>query len=251
VRTIRKRPAPNALTEWRRPRLVTNRPEGMQCSYEEMRRTSAVLEAVEDSLFAEQGCLCAYTGQRIDLTSADSATGIQRAVGFHIEHLTPQAHCAYGQDADYSNFVACWPRPTCGFEPAYGARKKGSWPSPDEQAHFVSPLRADCSARFRFNHRGEIDATEASDTAANETMNRLGLKHPELTALRRAAIQGALHPASHPIKLIEARKLMQRMKQDANDVDQGILTPLVPFFFAIQPAIEREIRKLEAILNQR
>ena len=256
MRTIQKYPAPNSLTQWQGPRLAANRFEGMECTYEEMRRVSTVLEAVEDNVFAEQGGICAYTGHRLGLTPAQPSKGIQREANFHIEHLIPQMYCqveygTYGKDTEYDNLVACWPRPNCGFEPAYGARKKGGWPSVAEQAQFVSPLRADCSARFAYNHRGEISAAHINDAATNETIDRLGLKHPTLTALRREAIRGTLNPASRPIKLTEARRLLQRMQQDSNHVNQGISTRLMPFCFAIQPALEREIRKLEAILSQR
>ena len=255
MRTIRKRAAPNHLTEWRAPRLAAGRPEGMECTYGEMRSTSAVLEAIEDNLFAEQGGICAYTGHRIRLMTTASPRGINRSVEFHIEHLVPQKYCTaefggYGKDADYGNLVACWPRPNCGFEPAYGARKKGSWPSPEEQSQFVTPLRADCSARFLFDHRGAIKAKQEDDAPANETINRLGLDDPRLTALRREAIRGALNPASRPIKLNEARKLLRQMERASNDVNMGIFVLLMPFCFAIQPALEREIRKLEGIRNQ-
>jgi uncharacterized protein (TIGR02646 family) len=250
VRTIRKRVAPNSLTQWRAPRLAANRSEGLECTYEEMRRSSAVLEAIEDNLLAEQGGICAYTGHRIRMMPAYAAAGGPRTADFHIEHLTPQVHCAYGQGADYSNLVACWPRPNCGFEPAYGAKRKGSWPSPEEQALFVSPLRADCSARFKFNHLGEIRAAQDDDAAANRTIDRLGLNDSTLTDLRRQAIRGALNPPTRPIRLNEARKLLRGMERDSDDVNQGVFIQLQQFCFAIQPALEREIRKLEAIRNQ-
>jgi uncharacterized protein (TIGR02646 family) len=222
----------------------------MECTYAELRREPNALEAVENGLSGEQGGICAYTGHRIRLTAANLAMGIQRTVDFHIEHLTPQTHCIYGQDTDYTNLVACWPRPNCGFEPAYGARKKGSWPSPSEQTQFVSPLRPDCSVRFAFNQRGEISSAREGDDAASETIKRLGLDHRTLTDLRKAAIRGALNPASQPIKLADARKLMKRMQQDIDNLDRGVPTQLLPFCFAVQSALEREIRKLEAIGKQ-
>jgi uncharacterized protein (TIGR02646 family) len=222
----------------------------MECTYAELRREPNVLEAIENGLFGEQGSICAYTGHRIELTPADSAGDSHRAVDFHIEHLTPQAHCRYGKDTDYANLVACWPRPNCGFEPAYGARKKGSWPSSSEQAYFVSPLLPDCSARFAFNWRGEIRSAREDDAAACETIKRLGLDHPTLTDLRKAAIRGALYPASQRIRLTDAHKLLKRMQQASEDVNRGISTQLLPFCFAVQPALEREIRKLEAIRKQ-
>lgn len=256
MRTIRKRPAPNALTQWRRPRLAANRTDGMECNYSEMRRVSEVLEAVEDNLFAEQGGICAYTGQRIGLIAAKTTNEIQRDVKFHIEHLIPQKFCKpelgnYGKDADYENLVACWPPPNCGFEPAYGAKKKDHWPAPQEQSQFVSPLRADCSARFSFDHRGNIKPAQNNDEAAIETIKQLGLNHHTLVALRRDAIRGALNPVSRPIKLAEARKLLQQMTQDSDSVNQGVSVQLMQFCFAVQPALNREIRKLEAIRKQK
>lgn len=250
MRTIRKQPTPNALTQWRMPRLAANRPAGMECTYAELRREPNALQAVENGLFGEQGGICAYTGHRIRLKPADLVMGVHRTVDFHIEHLTPQAHCIYGQDTDYANLVACWPPPNCGFEPAYGARKKDSWPSASEQAQFVSPLRQDCSTRFTFNRLGKISSVREDDDAASKTIKRLGLNHDTLTALRRAAIRGALNPASRPIKLTDARKLMKRMQQDLDNLDRGIPTELLSFCFAIQPALEREIKKLEAIGKQ-
>jgi uncharacterized protein (TIGR02646 family) len=256
VRHIRKRPIPSALTQWRVPRLAANRTEGMECNYDGMKSSPEAWQAVQNNLFAEQGGICAYTGHRIGLTLEDSDNAIQRDVDFHIEHLIPQKYCKpkydnYGKDADYDNLVACWPRPNCNFEPAYGAKKKDNWPSPTKQALFVSPLRADCSVRFRFDHRGNISATQNNDEAANETIKQLGLDHDTLTALRRAAIRGALNPASRQIKLADARKLLQKMQRDTDSMNQGSFAQLMPFFFAIQPALEREIRKLEAIRKQK
>lgn len=243
MRTIHKQSPPHALTQWRLPRLAAERTEGMECSYAELRREPKVLAAVEDGLFREQGGLCAYTGHRIGLQVADEG---QREVDFHIEHLTPQTFCRYGQDAEYANVVACWPRPNCGFEPAYGARKKGSWPAPNEHEFFVSPLRADCSARFSFSQRGEISPTRPDDRAAHATIQRLGLNHPTLVDLRRAAIRGTLFPANRTIGLANARRLLRRMRQDIEDVDRGVAVQLIPFCFAVQPVVEYTIIRLES-----
>lgn len=244
MRTIKKRSPPSALTRWRAPRLAAGRPDGMECTYEELRRHPEALEAVEDSLLAEQGGLCAYTGQRIGIETPEAAG--PRAVDFHLEHLTPQAHDAPGQGTDYANLVACWPRPNCGFEPSYGARKKGDWPSTAEQSLFVSPLRDDCSKRFAFNRRGEIRPARTGDTAAEETIRRLGLCDTTLTALRREAIRGALHPRSRPIRLSQAQRLLSHLRLAAETVDGGGAARLAPYCFAIEQALEKEIRKLAA-----
>ncbi|HSN97540.1 MAG TPA: hypothetical protein VLS89_04545 [Candidatus Nanopelagicales bacterium] len=246
MRTIKKLPPPAALTQWRGPRLARNRGEGMECTYDEMRRDRSTLEAVEEGLLQEQGGLCAYTGVRIHLDE-----GERRTVNFHLEHLIPQKHCTYGQDADYGNLAACWPAPNCAFEPGFGARKKGDWPSPAESHLFVSPLDSRCTARFTFNHRGEIAAADQGDDAAKETIRRLGLDDRTLTELRRSAIHGALNPASRQLKLKDAHKLLRHMDEDAARLDRGESVRLQPFCFAIRPALAREIRKLEGIMRQK
>ena len=204
----------------------------MEPHYESMRRSPDVLEAVEDGLLAEQGGICAYTGIQISLKPCDPGSGAAREVHFHIEHLIPQNHCERGQDTDYQNLVACWPRPNCGFEPGYGAKKKGNWPSSEEQARFVSPLRHDCSTRFRFDHQGKIEPANSSDQDAEATIAKLGLRHSELTELRRQAIRGALNPRSRQIKLSEARKLLSQMEHATEALDQGVAIKLRPFCFA-------------------
>jgi hypothetical protein len=130
LRTIVKRPQPDALTRWRQPRLAAAKADGMECSYAELRRDKDAIYAVEDALFSEQGGICAYTGLPLSLTLEGG--GLPRKVGFHVEHLKSQERCrrldgaVYGEDADYRNLVACWPPPNCGYELPYGARVKGA-----------------------------------------------------------------------------------------------------------------------------
>ncbi|MFH0900746.1 MAG: hypothetical protein V2A73_08975 [Pseudomonadota bacterium] len=231
--------------------MVANRASGMDCTYSELRRSACVVD-VEDSLFAEQGGICAYTGHRLRLQKADPNTNTARDVGFHIEHPTPQDYCTaqngdYGKDADYQNMVACWPRPNCGFEPAYGARRKGNWPSPQEEASFVSPLGSDCSARFMFNHRGEIACAIKGDQAAAKTIEEIGLDHKTLEELRRKAIRGAFNPSGRPLRLNEARRLQTQLDRDFQTLDAGGNVQLAAFCFVIRSALDREIRKLEGI----
>lgn len=251
VRTIRKRPAPPSLTEWRAPRMANIRPEGMECTYNEIRRSPRVLEDIENSLFAEQGGICAYTGLRIGIRSSGEGPETERHIDFHIEHLMPQVHCSYGQDADYCNIVACWPKPNCGFEPKFGARKKGNWPSVEEEDFFVSPLRQGCSERFVFNHRGKIQPAIGTDEAAIQTISRLGLDNDELTELRKQAIWGAFHPRGQHIRLAEAQRLRSELDNDSQAIDNGANIELKAFCFVIRHALEREIHKLEGITRHR
>jgi uncharacterized protein (TIGR02646 family) len=214
----------------------------MECTYAELRRDCAALQAVEAGLHAEQGGLCAYTGLCIRLSP-----NALREVDFHLEHVVPQTHCEYGQDADYANIVACWPKPNCGFEAKYGAVKKGSWPPPDEKYLFVSPLDPGCTERFSFNLRGEIFPTIENDEAAKKTINKLGLDDPELIALRRSAIRGALEPAKQLLGLEQTRKLLAHYEAQSKRVDRGEAVQLGQFSFVIQNVLPRQMKKIEGI----
>ena len=89
-----------------------------------------------------------------------------------------------------------------------------------------------------------------NDRAAEETIRRLALCNRTLTALRREAIRGALAPRGRPIRLAEAQKLLRVRRSEAEAVDNGGSVRLVPFCFAIEQILEREIKKLEAIERQ-
>lgn len=216
----------------------------MECTYEELRKDKAVLESVEDGLFAEQGKICAYTGLHISLDPEPP-----RNVDFHLEHLLPQTPYKhiYGQDADYGNLVACWPRPNCGFAPAFGAVAKGDWPSPKEKHLFVSPLDPGCTERFSFNHRGEIAPTDEKDEAAKTTIEKLGLDHATLTELRRDAIRGALQPGGRFLTADQLRRLLAKLRADAAELDRGGAVRLPAFSFVIEQVLPRQIKKLEDI----
>jgi uncharacterized protein (TIGR02646 family) len=242
VRTIKKRPVPASLVTWRQQRIAAHGADGFEFTYEAMRRDDTVVKDVEKGLHGEQGAICAYTGRRIQLRA-----GPPRKVGFHLEHLKPQEHCEEGEDTDYNNLVACWPEPNSTESAAFGAVFKANWPSPSEDHLFVSPLRANCTSRFFFNRQGQIEAAQGTDQAAAETIRQLGLDHKELTALRKAAIQGALHPGGRPITLAEVEKLRREMDQDEEELNRGGMIKLSPFCFAIRPQLEREVTKLQAI----
>ncbi len=247
MRTIKKRSPPNSLTLWRAERLAMGRGPGRECSYDEMRRDPHVLEDVENGLFHEQGGLCAYTGIKI-LLSRDNQTS---RAGFHIEHIRPQKHCNYGEDTEYTNLAACWPKPNCGFEPPFGAKKKDEWPSLQDESSFVSPLRHDCSERFVFTRKGEIAPARRNDCAVEITIQKLGLAHEDLVALRYGVIHGALNPKNRPINLKDAERLLKQIDQSCEAVDRGENVRLFEFCFAVRQALCKEIRKLESIKASR
>lgn len=251
VRYIKKRASPKLLEQWRAPRLVKDAGPGLTCSYGELRRAQDVLDAVEDGLFAEQGGICAYTGQSIRLGSSGTNSP-RREVGFHIEHLLPQKFCTFengrsGFDADYQNLVACWPPPNVQFEPAYGARKKGDWPSCSSQQEFVSPLVPSCSSRFQFNQQGEIHPTQAEDQAAKVTIERLGLDNSELIALRKEAIRGALSPKpNQPLTRAQQETVRARIRQQVASLESGGQVALVPYCFVIESVLSARLARTKS-----
>ncbi|UPY35032.1 retron system putative HNH endonuclease [Sediminicoccus sp. KRV36] len=192
--------------------------------------------ALRAALVAEQRGLCAYTGRRIDPDSC------------HIEHLRPQAHCENGEDVDYRNLVAGVPAPNTPQLP-YGAHKKADWPANAQEHLFVSPLSGGCAARFSFKLNGEVEPASATDTAATETIARLGLNADALVRLRKAAIDATLQirgrgPAS--IGIADARKRLRTLHRAEQQA--GILEP---YSFALVQALERHIRRIEKIRKAR
>jgi uncharacterized protein (TIGR02646 family) len=216
---------PQALVRWRV--AAKNDPNfGYGLLSAELRNT------LRAALIDEQRWLCAYTGVAINMNNC------------HIEHLIPQAHCPHGEDVAYTNMVACFPAPNAPYI-AFGALRKGDWPSADQQHRFVSPRSPDCEKRFVFNLRGEIAPADHRDVAAADTINRLGLDDRGLTARRKAAVDGTLQllgrgPASLDLKSARRRRAQL---QRAENID----VKLEPFCFALKQALELHIRRLEAI----
>jgi uncharacterized protein (TIGR02646 family) len=239
VRRIKKRSEPSELGEWRASAQTDANETGINFGYDALRQNTATVTAVTVALIAEQGALCAYTGRRI----ASDQT--------HIEHLMPQVHCSRGEDVDYTNLVACWPAPNHASEPAYGARRKGSWPAPNQRALFVSPLSSGCEERFRFNLKGEISAATTTDTAAQETINKLNLGDPELERLRKSSIDGALSPRRpQKLSIAETRKLLREIDRATSDLNDGSNVSLRPYCFVIRQAMEKHLKRLAAIQQQ-
>lgn len=231
MRWIQKKNEPQKLTEWR-SRYVSD----INFGYALMRQSHDVVKEVVENLLQEQGWLCAYTGLRID--GYTDPNNLQHCY-CHIEHVKPQDHCTPVETVSYNNIVACYPAPNPLSKTGYGAEQKGNWPTPLEQHLFVSPLDASCETRFVFNLRGEIKARNAEDQAAKTTIEKLALDHKELTAYRKAAIQGVLGTKNN-LSLKDARSRLRNLKYR-----QG--TRLEPFCFVLVQALEKHILRLEAI----
>jgi len=233
MRRIKKRMEPPQLSQWRASNQGDPQGAGINYGYDVLRQSPEVVQALMESLLAEQGSLCAYTGKRIDAHSA------------HVEHLFPQAHGERGQDVEYTNLVACWPQPN-GPHGEYGAHPKADWPNAEEQHFFVSPLSAECEARFRFNNRGEIAPCADGDLAAETTIQRLKLKHKTLTALRKSEIDGVLGK-ERKLDLKKARKRLTNLEATERDLDAGANVSLEPYCFVLKQVLVKFIRTVERL----
>ena len=121
-------------------------------------------------LLQEQGWVCCYCGREI--AHNDS----------HIEHFRPQEH--YEDLAlKQSNLFASCIRETKPGTPLHCGHAKGG--DFDEEAH-ISPLEADCEARFKYTLDGQILASEVADPQA---AYMVGLLHLDIHFLRNRRAQ--------------------------------------------------------------
>jgi uncharacterized protein (TIGR02646 family) len=194
-----------------------------------------VRENVKQSLIAEQKELCAYTGLRIEMFTS------------HVEHLIPQEHCTNGLDITYHNMVACYPGP--GASAPFGAVKKRNWPSPGEQHLFVSPCSSGCETRFSFSLSGTIRSASANDNAAMETIRRLSLDHKALDRYRKEAIDATLERRGHGPASLDIKSARKRLAQLIQS--ETTFGSLQPFIFVLKQALQRHIRRIEAIIANR
>ncbi len=242
MRRIAKGRSPKLLSDWRQGRNVGC--PSMPLDYDAFRRDAAARAAVEDSLFREQGGLCAYTEMRIKLETEP------RDVGFHIEHVKAQAICrdeGQGEDVDYQNMVAAYPAPNQKAKCSFGAIAKGDWPSADTQADFVSPLGVNCEDRISFDHRGGL--AKSGDLAAHKTIEKLGLENEPLDTFRREAVSATRRQveesAGSPKRALKIAVKMLRNIEAAEQTLADGGTALLPQFASAQKAyLKWRIKKL-------
>lgn len=213
MKRISKGRPPASLKKW------FDGQNGINCSFTEM--PSAVKNEVKERLLLDQGYLCCYTGKRVETHTS------------HIEHLKPQSLSRSDGDNDdvnYGNMLAAYPkddRPPC----PYGAKVRGDW----YDAAFIHPLCPDCEQRFVFNFKGEIAPRDPKDSDAGETIKRLGLNHPYLTADRKAAIDELLDDISEA----QAKELQAGMMQRDSKGKFRV------FCFVLAQACEEFLRRRE------
>ena len=178
--------------------------------------------AVHQALLQEQGYICCYCGMRIAKETS------------HIEHLQPQ-EIYPDLTLNYSNLLAScpgegedpdWKKPKklSPYQKHCGS-KKDNWYNSDLM---VSPLQPNCDEFFRYTGFGEILPSNdlGMHSAANETINRLGLNDPKLQAARRKQIQKIL-----PLINGCTKKEIEQLAKGYDQLDgDGKYTP---FCFAI------------------
>jgi uncharacterized protein (TIGR02646 family) len=150
--------------------------EDWQPTYDNL--SGDVKKSVKESLMAEQGYICCYCERRLEINDS------------HIEHFQPQ-HDPAVDALDYSNILcSCQDRLKKG-DPRHCDNLKGDW---FDRTLLISPLEPGCEERFHFNGDGTIRPTNAEDTAAATTIEKLGMDLPILNDLRNQAIEPFLDP---------------------------------------------------------
>ena len=147
-------------------------------------------QAIHSALLKEQGQLCCYCMRRIDQDSS------------HIEHWQPQS-ASRDLAIEYTNMLASCQRELERREPHRCGILKDNWYDPGQM---VSPLEQDCEERFRFTGNGNILPAVDNDSAADETIKRLGLDLPITVTSRREAI-GAIIDALDDLSPSDLRTL--------------------------------------------
>lgn len=218
MKFIRKGQPPQELISWTHEDSKDQDGNPIRWGYNDM--PADVRAAVKNSLIAEQGGLCCYTGRRINFGTS------------HIEHLKPQQNCENHEDTEYRNLLAAYPSSTAKNGCAYGAHKKANW---YDENLFVHPLRADCEVRYRYRFDGKIEARTNNDAGVVETIQQLDLKNKELVGMRKAAIHGAL--LSDPLRKKQVERLMAAM--DDRDASGNFRE----FCFVIKQACEEYLRR--------
>ena len=170
MKHIVKGSEPEALIEWKA--LAS---EDWQPTYADL--SGNVKLAVMTSLMQEQGGICCYCER--ELHDNDR----------HIEHFKPQSDDAV-DPLDYSNMICSCQKQIKKGEPRHCGNLKGNWFDAEQ---LVSPLSPDCAGRFEYAADGYIVAV-AGNSAASETIKKLGLDLDKLNWLRNQAIEPFLDP---------------------------------------------------------
>lgn len=220
MKCIQKSAEPPELTAWKSEWVGP----GKTTTWEDL--PGDVSRAIRQALFADQGHICCYCCRRI--VDNDS----------HIEHLVPR-NPRTGDPAltfSWDNLLASCQGNLMRGDPIHCGRKKDEW---YDAALMVSPLRAGCEPRFRYELDGRMVAADDSDLTATETICRLDLDGERLRGLRRKAIEGLFADLDHDLSAEEIQRLAQAYRErDGQGRFEPFCTMLVAVleFFCAKPA---------------
>ncbi len=237
MRFIRKQAEPLELKAWKQQQAQDS-PQNLNYKY----LPTEIKNITKARLLEEQGFLCAYTMQRLEIRLLDG--GISKA-DCHIEHVLAQK-TSPGQDLDYRNMAACFPKNGGDVSYGYGAPVKGDAPV-TLNVDFVSPHHPSCEQRFRYDGKGCISVTEKGDVAAEKTVAMLKLDHSALQDLRRSAIEThglALRPGSR--RTSRKLKSAAEARRFAKEILEKADGRLEPYCVALSQVAEEYADKEEA-----
>ena len=164
MKQIVKNQEPQQFSNWKRQGGIANR----RC----WNQVGPIKRVIHDALMDEQGYICCYCESRVNSDNS------------HVEHFRPRSTYPH-LELDYSNLHCSCLRQLSKGEPRHCGHGKADW---FDAALLISPLQQNCGRRFRFNINGEILPRSLTDSAAKETIKRLGLDLPKLNARRAAAM---------------------------------------------------------------
>ena len=166
MKHIVKQSEPSEFIEWKGMESEDWKP-----TYDAL-RGSKTGKIVKDSIIREQGGLCCYCERRIDESNS------------HIEHFRPQSVFT-NESLEYGNMLcSCFREVKKGTELHCG-HLKGEW---FDENLLISPLDSICESRFAFELDGRMMQSKTDDTAAQTTIERLGLNAGKLIAKRKALL---------------------------------------------------------------
>ena len=229
MKRIIKQSPPRSLKTWFDSTPIGDNGIRYNCDYKKSLPTE-VKHEIQESLLAEQGHLCCYTGIRITLDQS------------HIEHFKPQSESRNSRsnaiedydDTSYTNMFAAYPRDDLEKDYTFGAKKRGNQLLP------ISPLDFNCEQRFRFTLFGKVEPASASDTEARVTIDILALDHESLNDMRKQAIEEALYRKNRPLSEKQLESLIGSYCEADTHSNQ-----MRPFCFVIQQAAQDLLDRLK------
>lgn len=231
MKYIIKHEPPPSLIKW------YGNEKGLNRSYKKGSLDAEVLKDLRDGLLDEQGYICCYTGKRIDINSS------------HIEHIKPQTVSRSNRrkgiedydDVKYQNMLAAYPLKLFETDAKTGKTKRikcefGAEARDDKELP-ITPLQKNCEERFAFDAFGDISPANDADTAAEETIKLLNLRHKDLIRERQAVIKAVLSQTN--LTEVQARRAVE------NALERDGENRFKPFCLVLRFACELRLRKIE------